>query len=328
MKRMRILYVTITNWGVGDELALRGALLVMDKVFPGHLKFFADKNPEIAPRSPVNSDTWRGQWAHSAIDVVVHAGGNSWTGSAYAQVEQFTIETRTPVIYLGVGMHNPNADEEHTRLVLAQSPLFIGRDHVATNTAQRLGAANAHKLCCPSLFIAPAVKVLGGAIGLVYQAQSAVLPHSCGNESLYEAEVALFRKILQRRDALLICHFIGDYVDAMRRFPEHEGRIVYSRVLDDYIRWYSQCGRIMSMRLHGAYLGATLGLPTMCLKKGVGKCCALGEIGVPVVHPREARSDRLTMFSVREQTQALKVKFWREYMRLLSGVQVGGARPR
>ena len=317
--RKRILYVSVTNWGVGDELALRGAQLALQGAYPGHLAFLAEKNPEFAPGNPVQSDLWAGALAHHGIDLVVYAGGESWTGPQYAEIEDFAIETQTPIIYLGVGMHNPHGDDAKTRKILERCPVFIARDHVADMAATRLGAPRVWRACCPSLFIREPVP-LGDKPGLVFQAHNDAPAQNCGPEELEAQQISLFSRISARTETLIICHFIGDYIRAMGCFPEYRERVVYSRFLDDYIGWYTECGSILSMRLHGAYLGAMLGRPTICLRAGVGKACALGLIGVPVRPPASVDSTRRELYSDPEEVRELRAQHAVAYAEALAGL--------
>lgn len=316
----RVLYVTISNWGVGDELALTGTHRLMREALPGHLTFYAEKNEAVRalPQQPFKWDIWTRNLHAPNVDLIVHAGGNQWSGPNHADWETRTVTKNVPVLYLGVGMWNSKSNVDRVKNVLARCPLFIGRDEIACKKAEELGATNVHRLCCPSLFIEDAVP-LGDKVGIVYQAKQVVGPHSCGKQDLQDAQAEMVNRVSDRHPSLIICHFIGDFHDAVRRFPKWKSRIVYSRLLGDYVGWYKQCGRILSMRLHGAYLGATLGRPTACLKAGVPKICALKHIGVPVVHPAEAKVDGGT-FSDVATTERLKAGYLAEYRRLLKGV--------
>lgn len=255
------------------------------------------------------------------MDLIVHAGGNNWANESHTPWEWYADKYGIPTIYLGVGMSAPSPDEARLKRILAASPLFVGRDGVAVKAAKHFGAKRALLLCCPSLFI-ERTRSVGRTIALVYQARSAIGPHSCGKEDLWEAEKALFRRILARHNALLICHFIGDYADALKQFPKSQDRIVYSRILDDYIGWYMGCDRVLSMRLHGAYLGAALGIRTICLKPA-SKCIALPVIGVPVVHPSLVNSQELSLYSDLDETDRLKKNYALAYARELGRVANG-----
>lgn len=313
----RVLYVTISNWGVGDELAMRGTLMLMREALPGHLTFFAEKNEAIRalPDQPFKLDLWSDKLHRTNLDFIVHAGGNQWSGPNHAAWEDWTIESKVPVLYLGAGMWNNKADKAKTRKVMEHCHLFAGRDEVACRAAKEVDAQNVHLLCCPSLFIEPETPV-GDRVGLVYQAHQEVGPHSVTKE-LADAEIALYRRVCANRPSLIICHFIGDFVSAIRVFPEWKDRIVYSKLLDDYIGWYKQCNRIVTMRLHGAYLGATLGRPTCCIKAGESKICAMKQIAVPVVEPGQCVTTDAGQFSKPTEVRALRANYLAAYRQLL-----------
>lgn len=316
----RVCYVTITNWGVGDDLAMRGAMGLMRTVLPGHLTFCAEKNEAMRKMAGAHYkwDIWNSALHAPDVDLIVHAGGNQWSGPNHAAWEDRIIAKKTPVIYLGVGMWSNRASKDKARKVLEHCRLFVGRDEVACQAASDLGAKNVHLLCCPSLFIEPAAPLDGDRVGLVYQAHGVVGPHSVKTE-LAEAEVALYRRVCDKRPSLIICHFIGDFVSALNAFPEWEDRIVYSKVLDDYIGWYRSCNRIVSMRLHGACLGVTLGRPTVCIKAGETRVCAMKQIAVPVIEPSMVSTVEMSQFSKPSETEVLKAYYLGEYLRLLKG---------
>ena len=318
MKPARVLYQTISDWGVGDELALRGSIALMEEQLPGHLKFFADSSPDLqhVPCKERTSDIWGTRWPSIEFDLVVHSGGNCWTGAGHDDLEAAVAQRGWPVIYLGVGMANHPVNEAVLRDSMKHVRLFIGRDEIARGHAARLGAKNAHCICCPSFFLDAETKA-NGPVGLVFQGLGEIPSHSCYNPDIFAGEVGLFRRVSAAKPTRIICHFIGDYAEAMKQFPEYADRIVYSRVIDDYIRWYSECSKIMSMRFHGAYLGAALGLPTVCLKAKMLKCEALKHIAIPVVHPDAVRSDDLGGFSNPAETEKLKAQYGAEVRQLL-----------
>jgi hypothetical protein len=259
---------------------------------------------------------WGKRWPSIDFDLVVHSGGNCWTGTGHDVLEAAVAQRGWPVIYLGVGMANHPVNPATLRESMKHVTLFIGRDEIAKGHAVTLGATNAHRICCPSFFLDAETRS-DGPVGLVFQGLGEIPSHSCDKEDVFEGEVKLFRRMSAVKPTRIICHFIGDYAEAMKQFPEYADRMVYSRVLDDYIRWYSECSKIMSMRFHGAYLGAALGLPTVCLKAKMLKCEALKHIAVPVIHPDSARSDDRGEFSNPAETEKLKTQYGAEVRRLL-----------
>lgn len=323
---MNILYVTISNWGVGDELALMGTLMLTEKVWPGHNKFYADKNFEIQKDSELfYSDIWIPS-KDIPIDLVVHAGGNGWSGPEHSPWNNFIVNNNIPVVYLGVGMAR-GEDKNHPVMkeVMERCLLFAGRDHVSVSMANKLGCQSVVQICCPSLFIRKKTsrKCEEDRVGLVFQYNGPVLPHSCKGKELYESEVELFRNISESKDTHIICHFIGDYEDAIKAFPDYADRAKYSRSISDYINWYSECSSIISMRLHGGYLGAALDKPTTTIKYRMSKMCALPVIGVPVSSPQEMNvSNYMTYLSDPEATKILKRNYYNRYMSCLKGIDI------
>jgi len=308
-----VLYVTITDWGIGDELALQGAIHLMEQVRPGHLKFYGNKNPELRVEDwrPFKSDVWNCFQCDFPPDLVVYAGGCAWTGRGNELWER-----PWPSVYLGVGGGiRDDTTETRARAALAECLLFVGRDDLAVEAAEKLGAMNVVKLCCPSLLIQVRPDgPVAGRVGFVYQSVSNVRPHSCGSDELHNAQVRLIRQASASGDTLIICHWIGDYARALHLFPEWVGRIVYSRLLLDYERWYASCERLVTMRFHGAHFGAALGRPTVCIKEGAKKSGALEAIGVPVLHPSAVALDDDKCFSDPVSVATLKAGYLERYL--------------
>ena len=309
--RQRVLYITIRDWGVGDELALQGAIFLMNKIWPGHLNFFGNKNPElrVEPNQSFKSDVWSREQCDFAPDLVVYAGGTAWGGKGHESWEGLW-----PTVYLGVGGGPGRGDETRTRAAIAKSLLFIARDAVSAKKATEFGAERIMTICCPSLFLSGKAALPTKHVGIVYQGQNQVKPHSCGSETLHEAEVEMINGLSAKAETLIICHWIGDYAQALWRFPKWHDRIVYSRLLSDYIDWYGDCGKIITMRFHGAYLGAALGRPTVCVKQAVKKSGALPLIGVPVLHPSDVDLGSVGCFSNPGHVESLKARYLDQYL--------------
>ena len=263
---MNIVFKTTTHVSIGDDIAFRGTKALFDKALPGH-------NCMIYSRG--EKDTWRSE-LDVKVDLAVLAGTPVWTGSQMKMLEDFIVETSTPVYYCGVGMNYHKS--EKTSEALANAIGFVARDRFALKRAQQ-DFEEAELICCPSIFSVDPMPRLGDKIGVVLQIDT------------FPEEQVEFVNRFPKDDVLLICNEMIDFLWAQKHLPEH--RSVYSRLLPDMVDFYRHCRAIYSLRIHGAHLAYALGIPTVCLKDRKDKSVTCKYIGLNLVSPLEATEDDL-----------------------------------
>ena len=262
---MNIVFKTTTHISIGDDIAFRGTKALFDKALPGH---------NCMIYSSGEKDTWR-YGLEVPVDLVVLAGTPVWTGKQMRGLEDFIVETGTPVYYCGVGMNYHKGDQ--TTAALANAVGFVARDRFALKRAQQ--DTEAELICCPSIFCADPMPRLDDKIGLVLQVDTFV-----------EEQIEFIKKF-STSELLLICNEMIDFIWAQKNMPEYKS--VYSRTLPDMIDFYRHCKAIYSLRIHGAHLAYALGIPTACLKDRKDKSVTCKYIGVNLVSPLEATPDHL-----------------------------------
>lgn len=270
----KVCYVGLRDFRVGDTLAMEASVDLIKSIIGEHIKILYEKENEKVGNS----------WMRDRdvpVDLVVHAGGNEWAG--FDDLEKCCIANNVPVIYLGVGTGSRSFSGTTKKMFRVCKVLMLGRDHIATESAQRLGAES-HKLTCPSFFhYRPSDS--GDRIGIVFQSNRCrEKAHCIRSEKIYKQSLEFIHDHLNE-NPMLICHYIDDYLDLFNRYSNSRNKLCYSTRIKDYIKWYSQCGVIYSTRLHGVMLAASLDKPTVGLKAGVQKMCAFDHLPINVVEP-------------------------------------------
>ncbi len=303
----KVCYVSLRDFRVGDTLALQASVDIMDSLIGEHIKVTYEKDWKAV------SNSWDSN-RDIPLDLVVHAGGNEWSG--FKNLEQMCSNKNIPVIFLGVGTGSKKFNCTTKKMFHQCRTLMLGRDHIATESAKKLGG-DSFMLTCPSLFHYKNTDK-GDRFGVVFQSNHCMeKPHCIRSEELYNQLLEFIEKHKEERP-MLICHYIDDYLDLHNRFPDMREDLRYSNRLSDYIQWYSQCEVIYSMRLHGAMLAASLNKPTVCLKKGVEKSCAFDHLAIKVVEPMEVSFDDLSdPIEVNKIKQKMAVEFHKQIQTFL-----------
>ena len=300
----KVCYVGLRDFRVGDTLAMEASVDLIESLIGEHIKILYEKENENVGNSWMRD-------RNVPVDLVVHAGGNEWAG--FDDLEECCIADNVPVIYLGVGTGSRSFNGTTKKMFRACKVLMLGRDHIATESAQRLGG-EVYKLTCPSLFYYRSVDS-GDRLGIVFQSNRCrEKAHCIRSEKIYKQSLGFIQDRL-KENPMLICHYIDDYLDLYNRFPESSKDLRYSTRIEDYIKWYSQCGVIYSTRLHGVMLAASLGKPTVGLKAGVKKMCAFDHLPINVVEPAKVSCKDL---SNPEQVNAIKQSMAKEFNDKLS----------
>lgn len=314
---MNVIYKSTENRNPGDDLSYLGTRKVLFEHLGVHNQFFYDVMPltyretlrKLNRRKSINADLWHKN-RNINIDLVVIAGTPIWRKKA-AQLHDYVIEHKTPIIFIGVGTTS-GKDVEHE--VENVNPLwncckgFITRDKEALRIAELSDYHNGKVICCPSIFAFDVLEKLGTKTGIVFQA-------STRTQQQYD----FIRDKMKTDDVLLIVHEIDDYEVLTKEFPEHNDKIVYSRNLDMLVRFYAVCDKVYSMRLHGVHFAFSLGIPTVCMKTKHPKARACWEISVETIDPEAVKESDLVS---REKIIKIKKKKWAEYYNYLSKCQL------
>lgn len=297
--RKNIIYNTTRQWNPGDEFILLGCRNILNELMEDHNSIIFNRNPEIS--SSINSKCFRGIklpdkfWEYPDIlqkkayykidfidnsikfdsdlsyaDLAVFAGTPNWGGAENANFYEHIIKNSLPSVILGVG--SMSGDTLYEEEVIKKSFLFTVRDKMLLE-CEIAKKYNAIYLPCPAM---QAVKI--GCektidkienIGLVF---GVGIKHSvaanCVDDKTYNYIKELYINLIKKYKNCkfhIICHYIDEVSVAHEIFKDFNVPILYSYDSIDYIDMFKTMDFVISPRVHGCGLAASLGIPSICI---------------------------------------------------------------
>jgi len=267
--RPNVLFSSTSQWNVGDEFILRGILQAC-----------ADAgialNPVLYNRNPAVSTPWRPVLAwppapvvppeNSAqltdgdpVDYVIFAGTPEWAGGPRSdRLLRFIRQRRLRCAFLGVGLGAAQALEGDAAHVLRDhADVFVARDTFAFEAARP--HLPAHRQSCPAILCCPhgRARTTVRRIGVVLQAA----------QTLWQSVPVAVRDYLVDQFRLLAAHYevhaLAHYLDDLSLARSLGLPCRYSFRSEDYPALYEDCDLVVTARVHGAGLAASLGIPAI-----------------------------------------------------------------
>lgn len=292
------MYSATRQWNPGDEFILSGARRVIDTALGYHSPVLYDRNPDVRPsdgstvayrnlKRPVseaaggvyerlspflrlgsygNSVKFDSDLSYASLAVL--AGSPEWATPRCWSFYDHVFRNELPLVGLGLGTmpDNPpafiSAALDGAVLVTTRSKSLAGSD-----LAQR---HHIDYLPCPALLSAPSARAVTGVrrVGVVLGApyEDAVWANGLEPEFFERVSRALDALIDNYADEIefdFIAHYIDELPVLRDRFPDH--RIRYSFDSGDYYDLFSEYDVVVSTRVHGCGIAASLGIPSISL---------------------------------------------------------------
>ena len=292
-----ILYSTTRSWNSGDDFILFGVRNIIDAVLPQHNPLIYNRNPDLhririhhptvnveAPnirgRVAVNlakgldpviwkcDNSWRPPHDLSLIDFCVFAGTPEWLGSMTEPLVAALLPTDIPVAYIGIGTHDGIEKLEFDNFPLIDAKLLRKADLVIvrdSGCAAMLAPVSPVQLPCPALFAAPHQRQRTGKVRIALSGQGMAKGNGQRVDgSVFRFSVELFRRLSDRYDCTVVCHYIEDYFEL---YPVLGSRLPFLFSYDpiDYLEIYDGFDLTVTTRVHGVGLCASLGIPGIAL---------------------------------------------------------------
>lgn len=287
-----IMFSTTRQWNIGDEFILFGVRNILENLLKtgGVNSIIYNRNPSINPifhRSlsgvikryvhnliPECDNSYHERIDAKFIDVAICAGTPEWRGKRmvkfYKTVNTFDI----PFIALGVGEIGQfhYADEEE---VIKRASVLTFRSKRLANEAQKFGLTKALYLPCPALLSVKANEeknwrynkseiVVGFGFNIP---REYTVSHIGISRETYDFSEKLFEEIIRTyRNScrfVCICHYIDELPHAIKFFKKFGIDVVYSYDARDYGGIYSNIDVLVSSRVHGCGIAASLGIPSL-----------------------------------------------------------------
>ena len=348
---------TTRMWNCGDDFIAFGIRRLIERLLPGRNFMAYNRNPDLhvqrllfsKPRLRVGKGEqsqemdvdlsqyiketnwrWDNSWTqrHSLdfVDCCIFAGTPEWFGPMVSPLTLQLQDSSIPVMYLGVGGFERRENltfhqlSDTDRKVLARAAVVTVRDDQAQKL---LGSLNALKLPCPALFSSKTERVRSGKtlrIGLSTQPDASLQPPSA--KGIYPYTFALFQELIKKFQCEVICH----YIDELNPLSELGVPIHYSYDAGDYFDIYDRFNLIVTTRVHGAGIAASLGIPSFVIKHSARSSTVDGFLAEYIDPSSDSADDvigRLLNFDVQQRSQALvshKVRTMKTYLEILEPV--------
>ncbi len=288
--RPNILFSSTVQWNVGDEFILRGILNSLHDAGADFNAVLFNRNPALStpwdplfawpPKPSVPPENSARLLSEEPVNYVIFAGTPEWCAGPRAdRLHRFIRENNLRCAFLGVGLERlENLAEDPASVLRSHTDLFVARDQHAFDTAKRHLTPLRHScpaiLCCRSERLRPAPR----RIGFVLQ-DSRTLWQSVPPKTR-DYMVAQYRLLAEQFDMVCIGHYLDDLALA-----ESAGiPCRYSFRSEDYEEFYSDCDLVVSARVHGAGIAASLGIPSILIAHD-GRAETAHGFGAVVVPP-------------------------------------------
>ena len=290
----------------------------------GGSKHQADLSPYIKATNWQFDNSWHERHKLGFLDLCVFVGTPEWLGSMVGPLVSQLSVSKVPVVYLGVGGFERREGLRLDQLspddqaVLRRAALIAAPDDQAAGLLQDIGVL---RLPCPALFSTETQRVRTGdrlRIALSTQPNDSRQPLSNGGVSEYTQ--TLFVELAKQFDCDLICH----YVDELEPLKSFGVSLRYSYDARDYLQIYDAYDLVVTTRVHGAGIAASLRVPSLVIKHSARTSTADGFLADyidPNMDTPAAVIDRIRGLDISKRSGNLithKAETREKYLELLS----------
>ncbi len=296
-----ILFVTVRQENCGDEFILFGAQNIVAGLIPQYNPIIVNKNVEVCRRlklrnkivdiqdhvsgnitslnleelcfqdEPLFDNSFAEYYSLDLIDCVVFAGTPEWITNKlhplYTRLEGFP----GPIFFLGPGIHEGfeafgpySKVPDIFRRIHKKASVFTVRDSLLLKYLQP--DVNAKLLPCPALYCSPRERPRTKVkkIGFCLQANADNARVIFVPDETYQFSLRLLEETAKFYEVEVVCHWIEDLI-CLRKELGNTYPIRYSYDAKDYLDIYDQYDLVISTRVHGSGMAASLGIPTFTL---------------------------------------------------------------
>ena len=352
-----ILFATVRQGNCGDEFILFGVLNIISSLQNEYNPVILNKNVEACRRLALRKrrinveigtgkkvtinpeklcfSMWPALYDNSLadyhdldfIDAVVFAGTPEWMGykldPLYKKLEHFD----KPIFFLGPGFHEGlsgygSYSDFYEKPIHQKAKVFAVRDRNAL--AFLTPDIDAVLLPCPAMLCAPHEKKRSTLrrIGFSLHAKEGDARCVYVPEATYAFSLKLLEAVSRYCEVEVVCHWIEDLIclqkDIGDRYP-----LRYSFDAKDYLDIYDRYDLVVSTRVHGSGMAASLGIPTFSIANTIRTDTVWGFLS-EIITPDEAietACQRILGLNIPETSDRIiahKKNTLRDYQRLMS----------
>lgn len=279
-----VIYSTTRQWNPGDEFILFGTQYLIEKTIGRHNAIIFNRHPQIRRDRKIDivksiddalgKDKIEKFFDNSVkerpdldyADLVVFAGSPEWRGRRLKKLYKSIKEHNLPSVFMGIGTSgsftysNDNFTKDEM-YALDNAKLIICRDKLCAEGLSRL---NLHQLPCPALFSSATYRQVERVkkIGIIYGSNKAV-PNNRVSDNAYNFMVRSYKAIIDKFSSDYEIEFVAHYIDELSHFRTEflKQTLRYSYDAKDYRDIFSEYDLIISHRVHGIGMCASMGTP-------------------------------------------------------------------
>ncbi|PKN68145.1 MAG: hypothetical protein CVU57_00545 [Deltaproteobacteria bacterium HGW-Deltaproteobacteria-15] len=296
-----VLFATVRQGNCGDEFILFGTQNIISSLQPGYNSIIVNKNSEVCRRllfrfrnlniqvpgmekpvtlnleelcfknRPLEDNSFADYYSLDFIDAVVFAGTPEWIAYKLLPLYQKLETYKGPILFLGLGFHEgfddgkayPGLNDVYKR-IHKRADVFIVRDRLLMDYVTP--EIQATLLPCPALFSSETQRQRTSVrkIGISLQAKEGDAVVNFVSRETYAFGLRLVEAISNHYDVEVVCHWIEDLI-CLRKDLGDKYVLRYSYDAKDYLKIYDQYDLVISTRVHGAGMAASLGIPSFTI---------------------------------------------------------------
>jgi hypothetical protein len=317
---MNILVVSTRQINVGDEFIWFGIRRLLREVGVDANFILFNRHPSINPRPRLYT---RKPWLKSMqptydnsfyldqdlpIDHVLFAGTPKWNSGVHARMlHSYILKNKIRTSFLGIGTEGgvPTISDELKTILSEFNTLTVARDPDCFKAVKAFPFAFSD--VCPAIFCANegdgknCFKL--SKLGVVLQMSGNVSQSIPLSIATTENLLSQFKMLSEKYDVEFIAHYISDLKMAVaNNIP---GRVHYSSFSEDFFEIYKCFDAIISLRVHGCGIAASLGIPSIHIGHD-GRARTTEGFLSKIVSPEESLVTKIQELNVEEVSQALK----------------------
>jgi polysaccharide pyruvyl transferase WcaK-like protein len=300
-KQKNILFVTVRQENCGDEFILFGTQNIISTMEPTYNPIILNKNVEVCRRlklrnkvadirdhvsnnvtsvnleelcfqnEPLYDNSFADYYSLDGIDCVVFAGSPEWVTNKLSPLYGKLVDFTGPIFFLGPGIHEGFEDYgPYSRIpnlfrnIHKKADVFVVRESLLLNYLRP--EVNAKLLPCPALLCAKHHKARTSInkIGFSLQVDEGNARVMFIPKETYDFSIRLLDAISKHYEVEIVCHWIEDLIHLHKVFGNRYP-IRYSYDAKDYLDIYNQYDLVVSTRVHGSGMAASLGIPSFTI---------------------------------------------------------------
>lgn len=356
-----ILFSSTYGWNPGDDFILFGILNLLKALSIDFNPIIYNRNPErhafrmifdketnlhfgsqvlttnlyqtLKNSLPQIDNSWMPVLNLTNIDYVIFAGSPEWNGEMNRLLVEPLNQTSIPTLYLGIGAFEEIATARlenfaaHDQFSFQRAALITARDERVANI---IAPNPVHTLPCPALF-SSGIKTQKKPtqIRRIALSTQSFLGDN-GNLQTISSDVfeyckTLFLLLNKHYECELICHYLHELAYCEDIFGQHMP-VRYSYNADDYISIYDSFDFVVTTRVHGLGMAASLGIPGFLISHSTRSATGLGFLGKLIVPQDVKPTDILSQiqaYDLKQHSDALsthKENVFMEYKKLLAPI--------